>query len=116
MSLPQVVIDTAKKLQADYNLDDCDLPMILMHDYIHATLGVGFTTDEEDLVSRIEVCLEGGTTWDAKAVEMAASLPEFFRVLYTQWTTYATKWIFQNGGILFLLRLYIGKASLFCSL
>lgn len=84
MSLPQVVIDTAKKLQADYNLDDCDLPMILMHDYIHATLGVGFTTDEEDLVSRIEVCLEGGTTWDAKAVEMAASLPEFFRVLYTQ--------------------------------
>jgi hypothetical protein len=83
MTLPQIVIDTAKKLQADFNLDDCDLPMILMHDFIHATLGIGFTSDDEDLVGRIESCLDMGTTWDAKAVELAASLPDFFKALYT---------------------------------
>lgn len=84
MNLPQIVIDTAKKIQAEKNLDDCDLPMILMHDFIHATLNIGFTTDEEDLVSQIETCLEMGTTWNTQAIELAASLPDWFRVLYTR--------------------------------
>jgi hypothetical protein len=83
MNLPQIVIDTAKQIQADKGLDDCDMPLILMHDFIHATLDIGFTTDDEDLVSRIETCLDMGTTWDTKAVELAASLPDFFKALYS---------------------------------
>lgn len=56
--------------------------MMLCHDSIHAILGLGVSTVEEDLVGAIELVLDNGATWNMQALELARSLPIELRNLY----------------------------------
>lgn len=56
--------------------------MMLTHDAIHAILGLGVSTEDEDLVGAIELVLEQGAKWNVQALELARSLPVELRDLY----------------------------------
>lgn len=76
------IYNVAKFFQINNNLDLTDIPSMLCHDFIHATLGLGVTTADEELVESIELVLEHGSTWNVAALEMARSLPAELRNLY----------------------------------
>jgi hypothetical protein len=82
MNVPQSIVKVAKNFQVVNNLDLSDIPSMLCHDFIHATLGLGVTTKEEELVESIELVLEQGATWNVEALELARSLPVDLRNLY----------------------------------
>lgn len=82
MNVPANIIAIAKNFQIVNNLDTSDLPMMLIHDAIHAILGLGVSTGEEDLVGAIELVLENGAMWNTKALQLARSLPVELRALY----------------------------------
>lgn len=82
MSILQEIADVAYSFQVANNLDRSDVMMILQHDYIHATLGLGVTTAEEELVEAIEIVLEHGHKWNSNALELARTLPIEFKALY----------------------------------
>jgi hypothetical protein len=75
-------IALAKAFQIDNNLDISDLEMLIKHDFIHAFLGLGVSSAEEDLVGAIELVLYNGAMWNVEALELARSLPVEFRSLY----------------------------------
>lgn len=72
----------AIQFQIDNNLDRTEIPNLLKHDYIHATLGLMVSQAEEELVEAIEGVLDFGHTWNAEALELARSLPVELRNLY----------------------------------
>lgn len=72
----------ASKFQIDNNLDRTEIPDLLRHDYIHATLGLLVSHAEETLVEGVEMVLNHGTTWNVQALQLARSLPAEFRALY----------------------------------
>ena len=82
MNVPQSIVTIAKNFQVVNNLDLSDIPAMLCHDFIHATLGLGVSIKEEELVESIELVLEQGATWNAEALELARSLPAELRNLY----------------------------------
>jgi hypothetical protein len=73
---------TAKAFQVKNNLDLTDIPSLIMHDYIHAYLGLGVSLDEETLVEYIENHLSFGLSWNTEGNRLAASLPTEFIALY----------------------------------
>jgi hypothetical protein len=82
MCIQTEVKEIATKFQIDNNLDRSEIPSILQHDYIHAVLGLGVTTAEEELVEFIENHLSFGLSWNAQGVALAATLSPEFRALY----------------------------------
>lgn len=82
MNVTETIRTIAKQFQSDNNLDDTDIPAMLQHDFIHATLGLGVSQSEEELVGYIELHLDHGATWNTEAVRLAATLPQWFRDLY----------------------------------
>lgn len=72
----------ATKFQIENNLDRTEIPALLRHDYIHATLGLGCTIAEEELVGYVELVLENGLSWHLEAVALVALLPTEFVTLY----------------------------------
>lgn len=82
MNVPASIVAIAKNFQITNNLDLSDIPAMLCHDFIHATLVLGVTTKEEELVESIELCLEQGAMWNVEALELARSLPVELRNLY----------------------------------
>jgi hypothetical protein len=82
MSLQSEIKAIAVKFQVDNNLDRTEIPNLLQHDYIHATLGLGVTTAEEELVEYIENHLSFGLYWNAEGNRLAATLNPEFRALY----------------------------------
>jgi hypothetical protein len=81
-----MILDTirtvATQFQIDNNLDRTEIPNLLKHDYIHATLGLMVSQAEEELVEAIEGILDHGMTYNNKALKLARSLPAEFRSLY----------------------------------
>lgn len=82
MNVPANIVAIATQFQIDNNLDRTDIPNLLKHDYIHATLGLMVSQAEEELVEAIEGVLDHGMTWNVQALELARSLPIEFRNLY----------------------------------
>jgi hypothetical protein len=82
MNVPQGIFEAAKNFQVTNNLDLSDIPKMLCHDAIHAILGLGVSTEEEELIEKIELVLEHGATWDAQALKLARCLPIELRNLY----------------------------------
>lgn len=82
--LPDYVRTIAVAFQIENNLDRTDIPSLLCHDYIHATLGLGVSQAEEELVEYIENSLAHGIAWNAEGNRLAASLPTEFKALYTK--------------------------------
>jgi hypothetical protein len=81
--IPSSIVAIAKNFQVVNNLDLTDIPSMLIHDAVHATLGLGVTTAEETLVEAIELILDHGMgTWNTQALELARSLPAELRNLY----------------------------------
>ena len=76
-------IARAKSFQLNNNLDLTDIPNLLKHDYIHITLNLGVTKEEEELVEQIELFLDQKAQWlPAEIKALACSLPKSFLKLY----------------------------------
>lgn len=82
MNVPTNIVTIAKNFQIINNLDMSDIPAMLCHDFIHVTLDLGVSTEEEELVESIELVLEHGMTYNTEALELARSLPVELRNLY----------------------------------
>lgn len=83
MNIPSSIVAIAKEFQIVNNLDIVDIEHLLLHDAVHATLGLGVTTMEEELVEAIELILDRGMgMWNTQALELARSLPSELRNLY----------------------------------
>lgn len=82
MTFKQEMYLIAKKFQLDNNLNQTDIPNLIQHDYIHAYLNLGVSTQEEELVEYIENHLSFGLSWNSLGNELAATLPKEFLALY----------------------------------
>lgn len=82
MDFQQHMYITAKAFQVNNELDLTDIPNLIMHDYIHAYLGLGVSSKEEELVEYIENHLSFGVSWNTEGNRLAASLPIEFVALY----------------------------------
>lgn len=82
MNFQQQMYNIAKAFQVTNNLDLTDIPSLIQHDYIHAYLDLGVSTEEEDLVEYIENHLSFGLSWNTQGNMLAATLPAEFVALY----------------------------------
>lgn len=82
MDFQQQMYQTAKTFQVTNNLNLTDIPSLIQHDYIHAYLNLGVSTEEENLVEYIENHLSFGLSWNKEGNMLAASLPIEFIALY----------------------------------